>query len=65
MLAVAGGDEVCEEETAIGDVGEAEAVLAVEAFGFGEGARGGGGCGEEFEGGDGDLGGGVGEALFC
>ena len=48
MFAVARGDKVGEEEGGVGDVGEAEGVLAGETLGFGEGARGGGGCGEEF-----------------
>lgn len=48
MFAVARGDEVGEEQGCVGDVGEAEGVFAGEALGFGEGARGRGGCREEF-----------------
>lgn len=45
MFAVARGDEIGEKQGGVGDVGEAERVAAGEAFGFGERACGGGGCG--------------------
>lgn len=48
MFAVARGDEVGKKQGGVSDVGEAEGVFAGEALGFGEGARGGGGCGEKF-----------------
>lgn len=55
MLAVSGRDEVREKEAGVSDVGELQAVLTGQAFGFVEGADGINGCWEELEGGDGDF----------
>lgn len=55
VLAVSGRDEVREKEAGVSDVGELQAVLTGQAFGFVEGADGINGCWEELEGGDGDF----------
>ena len=60
---MSGRDEIREKETAIGNVGEVQAVLTGQAFGFVEGADCVYGCWEELERGNGNVGSRVGEAL--
>ena len=60
---MSGRDEIREKEAAIGNVGEVQAVLTGQAFGFVEGADCVYGCWEELERGNGNVGSRVGEAL--
>lgn len=55
VLAVSGRDEIREKETAIGNVGEVQAVLTGQAFGFVEGADCVYGCWEKLQRGNGDV----------